>query len=165
MGNATGDAERDGILRLIRLYVGDRFGNLLRALLVEAGVFGAPLAHAVMQPDRLAARWALTSWPVPSQQITMLFGIGRRRLPFLWRRCHARRRLRALQDPALNAPAIAGFAGVHPVLRVDGDHVGADEFAGLASGPAEAIENREVLAAQHPDPLIGTVDQIEQALI
>src|SRR5688572_15358485 len=86
-------------------------------------------------------------------------------LALLWRRGHAGSRFGALQDPALNAAAVAGFAGVHPVLRVDRDHVGADELAGLTSGAAKAIENRQILAAQHPDALIRPVDQIEQALL
>src|SRR4029453_5815185 len=58
-----------------------------------------------------------------------------------------------------------GFTGVNPVLRVDRDHVRANEFAGLAAGLAETIEDREILSPQDPHPLVGAVDQIEQALI
>src|SRR6266545_3365492 len=84
---------------------------------------------------------------------------------FLNRRRHARRRLRSLENPSLHAPAIAGLAGVHPALRVDRDHVRTDEFAGLASRLAEAVENGQVLPAKDPHALVRAVDKVQQALL
>src|SRR5262249_15138131 len=75
------------------------------------------------------------------------------------------RRLCPFQNPALDTPAGAGLTCIHPALRIDRDHVRANELPGLTSRLAEAIEDRQILAPQNPHAHIRAVDEIEEALL